>query len=47
LPRVKQIIKRLGSTCTIAMYYAPIIIYIYSYVIKDYVRGNPDSSLTK
>ena len=34
-PRLIQIIKRVGETCTIAMCYAPVIIYVYSYVIVD------------
>ena len=36
-PRVKQIIKRVGETCTIVMCYAPIVLYVYSYVIVDCV----------
>ena len=35
MPRVKTIIKRVGETCTIAMCYAPIVLYVYSYVIVD------------
>jgi len=34
-PRLKQIIKRVGETCTIVMCYAPIVLYVYSYVIVD------------
>ena len=34
-PRVKQIIKRVGETCTIIALYAPVIVYVYSYVIVD------------
>ena len=47
MPRVKNIIKRVGETCTIVALYAPVIIFIYSYVVYDYMRDNPDSSLTK
>jgi hypothetical protein len=46
-PRVKRIIKRVGETCTIIALYAPVIIFIYSYVLYDCMRDNPDSSLTK
>jgi hypothetical protein len=46
-PRVKRIIKRVGETCTIVALYAPIILYVYAYVICDSVINNPDSSLTK
>ena len=35
MPRVKTIIKRVGETCTIVMCYAPIVLYVYSYVIAD------------
>ena len=35
MPRAKTIIKRLGETCTIVMCYAPIVLYVYSYVIVD------------
>ena len=34
-PRLKRIIKRVGETCTIIACYAPIILYVYSYVIVD------------
>jgi hypothetical protein len=37
-PRVKQIIKRVGETCTIIALYAPVIVYVYSYVIIDCMR---------
>ena len=35
MPRVKTIIKRVGESCTIVMCYAPIVLYVYSYVIAD------------
>ena len=35
MPRVKRIIKRVGETCTIIALYAPVIVYVYSYVIVD------------
>jgi len=47
LPRVKQIIKKVGTTCAIIAFYSPVIIYIYSYVIKRNIYNRPDSSLTK
>ena len=31
--RVKRIIKRVGETCTIVVCFAPVIAYVYSYVI--------------
>jgi hypothetical protein len=47
MSRVKRLIKRVGSTCTIIAFYSPVIIFIYSYVLYDCMRANPDSSLTK
>ena len=45
-PRVKQIIKRVGETCTIVMCYTPIVLYVYSYVILDYMYSKADSNMT-
>ncbi len=46
-PRVKNIIKKVGITSTIVMFYAPVILYVYAYVLYDGVLGETDSSLTK
>ena len=46
-PRVKQIIKRVGETCTIVMCYAPIVLYVYSYVIVDSIRNKNVNSYAK
>jgi hypothetical protein len=46
LPRVKQIIKRVGETCTIVACYAPIVLFIYSYVVVDYMYSRTDSNMT-
>ncbi len=35
MPRVKRLLKRVGETCTIIVCYAPIVLYVYSYVIKN------------
>ncbi len=47
MSRVKNIIKRVGETCTIAVCYAPVILYVYSYVIYDSMTGTVDSNMTK
>ena len=47
LPRVKQLIKRVGETCTIVMCYAPIVLYVYAYVICDSMYNKTDSNMTK
>ena len=47
MPRVKNIIKRVGETCTIIACYTPIVLYVYAYVLIDGVIGETDSSLTK
>ena len=33
--RLKRIIKRVGETCTIIACFAPVIVYVYSYVLID------------
>ena len=47
MPRVKNIIKRVGETCTIVVCYAPVIAYVYSYVLYDSMMGRVDSNMTK
>ena len=47
MPRIKNIIKNVGVTSAIVMFYAPVILYVYAYVLYDGVLGNADSSLTK
>lgn len=47
MPRVKRIIKRVGDTCTIIACYSPIVLYLYGYIVYDYMTSNTDSSLTK
>ena len=47
MPRVKNIIKRVGETCTIIACYSPIVLYLYGYIVYDYMTSNTDSSLTK
>ena len=47
MPRVKQIIKRVGETSAMVVYYAPVVLFIYSYVLYDYMYNRTDNSLTK
>ena len=47
MPRVKTIIKRVGETCTIVMCYAPIVLYVYSYVIADCICNRNAKSYDK
>jgi len=35
MPRLRTLLKRVGETCTIVMCYAPIVVYVYSYVLYD------------
>ena len=35
MPRLKKIIKKVGTTSHIAVYYAPVVLYVYAYVICD------------
>ena len=47
MPRVKNIIKRVGETCTIVMCYSPIVLYMYGYIVYDYMTSRTDSNMTK
>ena len=47
LPRVKNIIKKVGTTSAIAAFYGPVILYVYAYVIIDGVLSNTDNSFAK
>jgi hypothetical protein len=47
LPRVKNIIKRVVDTSAMVVYYSPIVLYLYGYVLYDYMTTDIDSSLTK
>ena len=47
LPRVKNIIKRVVDTSFMVAYYSPVVLYLYGYVMYDYMSNNTDSSLTK
>lgn len=47
MPRVKNIIKRVGETCTIIACYSPVVLYLYGCIVYDYVSSRTDSSLTK
>ena len=35
LQRVKRLLNNVVTTGSIIMYYAPVIVYVYSYVLKD------------
>ena len=47
MPRIKNIIKKVGTTSAIVMFYAPVILYVYSYVLYDGLRSTVDNSLTR
>ena len=47
MPRVKNILNKIGTTTTIAMFYAPVIVFIYGYVVYDYMTNKPDESFAK
>jgi len=47
LPRVKNIIKKVGTTSAIAAFYGPVILYVYAYVLIDGVLSNADNSFAK
>ena len=45
--RVKRVLKRVGETCTIVACYAPIVLYVYSYVIVDCICNKNVKSCDK
>jgi len=47
MPRVKNIIKRVGETCTIVMCYSPVVLYLYGCIVYDYVTSYNDNNMTK
>jgi hypothetical protein len=47
LSRIKNILNKVGTTSTIVMFYAPVIVYVYSYIIYDYMTSKPDDSFAK
>ena len=47
MPRLRTLLKRAGETCTIVMRYAPIVLYVYSYVIVDSIRNKNVNSYAK
>jgi len=46
MPRLKHIIKRLGSTSLVVAFYTPVILYVYGYVLLDCIYNRTDSNLT-
>jgi hypothetical protein len=38
LPRVKRVLNKVGSKVLILGYYAPVILYVYSYVIYKGIK---------
>ena len=40
LPRVKRLLNKVGSKALILGYYAPVIVYIYSYVIYNGIKSH-------
>ena len=47
MPRVKNIIKRVGETCTIIACYSPIVLYLYGYVMYDCICNRYAKSYDK
>ena len=47
MPRVKNIIKRVGETCTIIACYSPIVLYLYGYVMYDCICNRNAKSCDK
>jgi len=47
LSRVKNIIKKVGTTSAIVAFYSPVILYVYAYVLIDGVYSTVDNNLAK
>lgn len=47
VPRVRRLLKKVGSKSLTVMYYAPVILYVYSYVIYNYMTQPSDNPFTK
>jgi len=47
LPRVKNIIKKVGTTSAIVVFYAPVILYVYTYVLYDGICNNSNRQCAK
>ena len=45
--RLKNIIKKVGTTSTIVAFYSPVVLYVYAYVIIGGVIGTVDNTLAK
>jgi hypothetical protein len=39
LPRVKTLLNKVGSKVLIMAYFAPVIVYVYSYVIYNGIKS--------
>ena len=46
MPRVRRLLKNLGSKSLTVMFYTPVILYVYSYVLLDCIYSRPDSNVT-
>ena len=46
MPRLKTVLKKVGSKSLTVMFYAPVILYVYSYVLLDCIYSRTDSNLT-
>ena len=47
MSRLKNIIKKVGTTSAIVAFYGPVILYVYAYVILDSMISNTDNSFAK
>ena len=47
MSRVKNIIKKVGTTSAIVAFYSPVVLYVYAYVLLDGVTGTVNNNLAK
>ena len=47
MSRIKNIIKKVGTTSAIVAFYSPVVLYVYAYVLLDGMAGTVNSNMTK
>ena len=46
MPRLKTVLKKVGSTSLVVAFYAPVILYVYSYVLLDCIYSRTNNNIT-
>jgi len=46
MPRLKTVLKKVGSTSLVVAFNAPVILYVYSYVLLDCIYSRTNNNIT-